>query len=371
MRVFDIQYKGGNPGGYIAVPDKYVFVFNPLYVEIWDIPSGFDKIEILFDYNGHGTAIPVSTFKEDSKARAKVYVSNILQTLFDYKDRRCINVHVNVSFRGDTLYDDEWTCIWGGITVGDRYNSVGVYSYNKGKPYYERNVVWFKDYPFNVTLFGDRTGTFLVSRDRRKALEVKPPFNEGNMVDLPVNTYGEFREQLTMTYIPNGVIETSTFDDTFDATFHNPNTLKNVTNVTVRDDKQGYYLRWIDRFGNLEYFLFVKGEKELHAKASDHYIEETSINTPLDFANLKRNIRVEGGHSIKCAAVNLNEELYAMVETIIISPVIDLYLGKREDGMEIWLPVTVSSESVMYNPNTILQDLEITINLPDINTQTL
>ena len=60
------------------------------------------------------------------------------------------------------------------------------------------------------------------------------------------------------------------------------------------------------------------------------------------------------------------------VESIISSPIVDLYMGKTKEGEELWQPVYVENGTYSYNTHHLsLRDFEITIKLPNRKTQSL
>ena len=74
---------------------------------------------------------------------------------------------------------------------------------------------------------------------------------------------------------------------------------------------------------------------------------------------------------MKCCAVNLPKDIYDYVVTILSAPIVDLYRGKDEFGEEIWQPVNIQSSTADYDPKKILNDLEFTFAIPDVNSQSL
>lgn len=136
--------------------------------------------------------------------------------------------------------------------------------------------------------------------------------------------------------------------------------------ITVEHDEcaNGVYLRWIDKHGFYQYWLFGYSQKEL---SSDEYGEKLYKDFESNGIGHYGVSRMQGmtmEQSEKLCASLVDEEYYDMLSTIIGSPIIDMYV----DG--IWMPVRVESTNLTKKTDH-LQDFEITILLPDIMTQRL
>lgn len=163
----------------------------------------------------------------------------------------------------------------------------------------------------------------------------------------------------------------SEFDRTFDYTFFRTGENVALINLQISHDTAGYYLRWVDRHGNLQYFLFTKGETQYKNKlATDKVLQDEAINGTY-FANIMRTRSLECTITMKCCAVNLPSDIFDYVVTVVSAPIVDLYLGKDDSGTEIWLPVNIQASTVKYIPKQTLNDLEFSFALPDVNAQSL
>ncbi len=162
----------------------------------------------------------------------------------------------------------------------------------------------------------------------------------------------------------------SVFDRTFDYTFYQEG--ENVThiNLHISNETAGHYLRWVDRHGNLQYFLFPMGDKEYKNKLGSNFVMQGDLNG-LFFANVVRTRNIECSVTHKCCAVNLSADIYEYVVTILTSPIVVLYSGTDENDIELWLPVNIQANTVTYSPKKILNNLEFSFALPDINAQSL
>ena len=166
-------------------------------------------------------------------------------------------------------------------------------------------------------------------------------------------------------------VKTSTFDMTFDYTFWMSNEMSTITELIIDYSTAGHYLRWIDRFGMFQYFLFVKGKETLKNKLGANKVVEDYSVAGMYFSNHERVTNIEATKTVKCCALNLAQEIYDYVSSIVTSPLIDLYVGKTRDGVEMWVPVNIVASNIDYDPHQILHDIEISFTMPAINAQIL
>lgn len=147
--------------------------------------------------------------------------------------------------------------------------------------------------------------------------------------------------------------------------------VKEVVNISTSDLQDGYYLRWIDRNGFLQYYLFRKGTSTTKSKASSDALQIERVYSGVNIGNLSRPLEISNTETMKCCAVNLTEDVLRYVKTITNAAIIDMYAGIDSNGIEVWLPVQIGDGNYTTDPNTRLSDYEITLNLPDGISQSL
>ena len=161
------------------------------------------------------------------------------------------------------------------------------------------------------------------------------------------------------------------FDDTFDYTFYQRGLSTHVVKLLVNEDTAGYYLRWIDPFGELQYYLFANGIVTQKNNLSSDTIVDMERVGPMDYPGHIRTSQVTTVRTCKCCAVSLRREIYEYVSSIVSAPIIDLYLGRSAGGREIWVPVNIVSASHDYDTTKPLNDLAITFTMPEYASQIL
>lgn len=461
-------------------PDEMCFAFNPNFIEIesgW--PSGVFTV-VVDKISGTASVATQSIKVSFYKGKCKIYLSRLFELMFDDpRNSRCVEVNVSVKIGTLLMFQFTTLVIWGNLAVGERFGNLGIYNRETDKKCYERNLIWFRKFPFTVSLFrynldveffgrydkgrysnnpiyqdtkvclfqkieklkpelpvlstatvqlpfqviyyavqkrfivlkgatyyakwtGDATEWFGSNSDYCDSsndfkprpdvtylLETDSGFARyrfmndelvycGMFTDLgfedipPASVFPNAKKSATIKYkISNEDRKMSVFDNTFDYTFFQTGENVALINLKISNDTAGHYLRWVDRHGNLQYFLFPMGEKEYKNKLGANSVMQNDDINGLYFANVVRTRNIECTVTHKCCAVNLSADIYEYVATILTSPIVDLYLGKDEHGVEIWLPVNIQANTVRYNPKKILNNLEFSFSIPDVNAQTL
>lgn len=470
-------------GDCVAIyPDEVCFAFNPNFIEVesaWTTAT----LTVTVSEKRNERLLNSQSIKASMRGgKVTIYLSRLFELMFeDPRTCRSIMAHVDVSIGNSLqLFNFDTLVVWGNLAVGERFGAYGVFNRDTNKKQFERSLVWFKNFPFNVSVFRyasdvsvygrydgrlygntplnlnlgnvayfhklDRVTNTLPSlsdvvlsspteiiyferlkrfvakngttyyrnwavNDAEKIgatsaycdvnnslkplgtknyifnadageqrykfisdeLQLIGPFSVVGFLDLDVRSlFPSAQNNATLKYkISDEDRLTSVFDTTFDYTFFQTGENTAIIKLAISDETAGFYLRWIDRQGNLQYYLFTKGQTTHKNKPGSDVVTEYSRVNGLYFANHARTRSFAATVTHKCCAVHLPQEVFDYVVTIITAPVVDLYCGKDANGVEIWQPVNIQSNSVNYNPQERLHDLEMSFNTPDINAQTL
>lgn len=385
-------------------PDDVVFAFNPLYVVIETAPVNVSLFMEVVS-NDVTRSIKVEVFN----GSARIYFSRILQLFFeDYKHFRTLDFTVSILRGNITLFSTSLLAIWGMLPLGGRYNAYGLFCHS-AKAEYERTRIWFKNFPFKVSMFSlNPDHTIVCMKDG-----IRTPYVPLSSVPstAPANVDGEWRgsdnkiyqfDTSTQKYFPEDVgngkeygifdinpalifpnakktallqigdrATPNVFDQTFDYTFYQNGLSTHIVNLIVSNETTGYYLRWIDSLGELQYFLFsnkVVTQKNTLSADSISDMEEVG---PMWFPEHVRRTQITSVRTCNCSAVSLSREIYEYVCSIVNAPIIDLYLGKSPGGREIWVPVNIVAASYDFDTTKPLNDLTIAFTLPEHKSQIL
>lgn len=457
-------------------PDEVCFAYNPNYVEIigsTEISSVVVEASIsLGSKELRKKEITVALYA----SRAKVYLSRLYEMMFEEPEvvrSFPIMIKIHSADKSVTYFSFVSIVIWGCLAPGERLNSFGVFNNIPNKPHFERNLIWFKNFPFCFSIFRMNGDTSIKGRyDRnsydtlgitarricsissideisspyvenigtsspssiiyfsaiRRLLAEKsgryfgtwsgyPTFSDSSMmvdaetnlpktnVDFQLSDKDGFewlyhfngadlvKSQLSQVngfiniypedYYPNARLSAtfamnvsstllSTFDHTFDYTFNGGLDESAVLiNLQVSHETEGFYLRWIDSQGNIQFFLFKKGTDSFKSSLSGTTVEVQKPVRNYYFPNLNRTMNINLSESHKCCAVHLANDIFDYVKTILTSPIIDLYIGKDRENNELWVPVTIEGGTVKYNHREQLHDVEISFQSPSYNAQSL
>lgn len=485
MQTGDISYTidGKKRSGVIECPDLWCFVFNPNYVVIrLDDDNVNDELTLTFSTEDKSYDVFVNLYKGE----AKVYISRVLQILIDDPEHhRTEVVHLSLSCGGEEMLNSYITfiAVWGGLRMGERFGTYGAFVYNGKNSSHVRNVIWFKEYPFYVSMFrADSSKEHASAKYDNNALETNGRIFRcridsvvtgllPNFQQLPIGpvlkdpeiilntTHGVvYAKEMTDTgtsvlikyykfWTASGVYgsssdynniigEVSVRDNTefefqgeivrwnsitkklekatvgnagdegifdlnpavsfplavakaqyniilenvssgiFNMNFNFPfpdmsKIIYETVNLWICNDRDGLYLRWIDRFGFIQFYLFVEGTSTVKAKASTNVVQVERSVSGINFGSLERTMEMTNTETRKCCAVNLPKDILEYVKTIVNAPIVDLYLGKNKGGTELWMPVSVADGSYTTDPDTMLSDYEITIQMPENISQSL
>lgn len=134
--------------------------------------------------------------------------------------------------------------------------------------------------------------------------------------------------------------------------------------VIEDDSEEGVYLRWIDRHGFYQYWLFQEGINESKSEEFGERLVDNFYGSQYGYYGVGRiqGKNMEG--SKKACAPLVSREVFYMLLSIHSSPLVDMYV----DGA--WVPVSIEAGAATDSGED-LQDFEITIVLPDIISQSL
>lgn len=389
---------------FIEFPDSVVFAFNPLYIVLKTVPV---NLTLTMDVvcNDVTRSIRVEVFN----GSARIFFSRILQLFFDdYKHFRTLNFTVALKLAGVTLFSTSLMAIWGSLSLGGRYNAYGLFRLN-GKAEYERTRIWFRNFPFKVSMFsvnkkptinclsdgivtpykslpniqtgvpsnvdgewGDSSGNIYqydASANEYFIEDVGNCYEQGIFDVNPAMIFPKAKKTASLRIGERGTA--NVFDGTFDYTFYQNGLSTHIVNLIISNDTGGYYLRWIDSCGELQYFLFsnkIVAQKNTLSADSISDMEEVG---PMWFSEHVRRTQITSVRTCHCSAVALPRNIYEYVATIVTAPIIDLYLGKSASGREIWVPVNIVAASYDFDTTKPLNDLTLSFTLPEYKSQTL
>lgn len=363
----------GIVNGTIQFPNGYCFVFNPNYIFV-ELGTNIPYVQVEIIDGTTSYSIACNLFKGGGRC----YISKLMELVFQYDHltKRSAEITMNVcALSGEKIVLASCTtiAIWGSMKVGDTFGCgkmEEITSSNHAR--FVREVRHYTGFPFKVSMFSPSADKPLKKKMGYQSEITEQETTKAGIFDIDLTSDNSIAETQYKIEVESETIK-STFTNVFDKTFTGSiyRYVDEIVKVRPHRDKEGYYLRWIDEYGFLEYWLFKKS-----TLINKNKLDSTSIETDVAvdgvyYPNHERTIHVENGRTFKCGAVNLTSGEYDTVATVLSSPHIDLFVGYSLEKEEIWLPINVVAGSYKKDETKELQDFELQITLPDTSSQTL
>lgn len=264
---------------------------------------------------------------------------------------------------GTTLAQCTFTifCLWGGLKAGERFNQ-------------HRLVTWFKNYPFTLGYYADQPQYVAAGVNSSPAtimtLDYKGYYNI--LIDDAMGG------QYMTFYDVIGTLAQTSFENTFDLTFYYTLDGTQVEKVRVKlvDESvnEGIYLRWVDRHGFWNYYLFKEGN-------GTRNVASQGLFNRNDLDNWEEIYHWQGGAGrrqnltrndvVPVCAPLVDSETFDMLQDVTTSPCVDMYLGLDEHDVPKWTAVTIEAGQYTKDVKKPEQDFLMNIVLPEIPIQQL
>lgn len=325
-------------GHTITYPDETCFAFNPQIITIDNLTGSV--IFYVGDY---------SDMREPISGRVSIDISEYLRSLlrFDYTTiPNSKSIHIRIDIDGPT-FEFYINVIWGAMNIGEVFNP-------------SRTVTMFRNFPSTISIYSNGEINVRYDAEEYTSVEVE----KTGLLHKDFSELFKEAKEFGMIKILNTPEAPSTFQYTFDRTFKPLPDDAVLIKVLFNDCTKGIYLRWLDRHGFLQYWLFQEGD--LTGQSSN---EGEQLN--VDYSNIKY---VYNGMSRyqgktyqttrKACATLVERETFNMLSSIHSSPIVDMYIDEN------WIPVNIVVGSFTDN-GADLQDFEIQITMPETITQML
>lgn len=320
------------------------FAFNPIRIFVNNYTV--DDSLIL---ESNGIKIEKEPYQETSTVTFEL--SAIAKSLFDrlqfYKiEENDTTLYKVLSFviknSSGTIYEGSIPVIWGALQIGETYTQ-------------NKTLTYFKGLPFTVPLYTEEE--VVLKENGIEYRTVGPGKLNINISDI--TSKGNIVIELFDEYLRK------TFDYTFDYTFGPqrvlvPRNLKIDINV-IDCYEDGIYLRWINKYGEYNYYLFQSSNQSITTKnnsiAYDSIFYSVSLTDNYHFGTGK-SIGKDIEENIKLYASLVDSITFDLLIGLIESPVIDMFLGYDADNKQNWISVSVA-EGTYVKGTSELQDFEL------------
>lgn len=157
----------GITNGTIQFPNAYCFVFNPNYV-FFELGTETSSVSVEITDGLSTYSVSCSLFKGSGRC----YISRLMELLFvnEYLETRSASVTINIksSNEGALISSSTTIAIWGSMKVGDTFGGGtmlnNLYSADNHAKFM-REVVWFKKFPFKVSMFSPSASKSLTLKE--------------------------------------------------------------------------------------------------------------------------------------------------------------------------------------------------------------
>lgn len=342
---------------------------NGLTITYPDLGFAFNPIRVLVEGLSQGGYIAIEAngikIEREAISTAKSIsfdLSAIAKSLFDRLEFHKIEMqdktlYKELEFR---VYDAESIkheqpigggkipILWGALQIGEKYTQNKVLTY-------------FRGYPF----------TFPLYIEKEILLEA---VNEQNDI-FPFGFLGKGKYNLTLNEIEAdkhikiksvSSSEYRIFDYTFDYTFgpqrvNAQNVIELDLNIKIADCvPDGIYLRWINKYGEYNYYLFQSSNETSVVKNRD--VEFNNVYHTTDLTSgyhqgIGKNIGKSIEQTKKLFAHLVDIEAASFLQHLVESPIVDMFLGYGENNTEMWVSVNIQ-EGTFVKSTASLQDFE-------------
>lgn len=342
----------------ITVPDRVTFAYNPCIIYVGGVGTG--KVTMyVYDEEGRSIAY-ISTYAINGSV--SVDISAYLRSVYSGKNKGTeafeTSAEVSVYVAGTTI---PFTVIYGSMHPGETFNP-------------SRNVRLWKAYPQKISVFLPDPSGYRVYTQADSASLVETLVYGWNKPMITQMGYSNASKSAQIVVRPkdNGVSE-STFTMEFDGTFSETkegegSTIVNITIDSTPQSDSDIFVRWLDKWGFWQYWLFKAGAIELADAVVGEAIAFLTGTTYPYYAS--RNIGRSLVKSVKVCAPSVTREEWDFLSTIKGSVNVSAY----DIVSQVWIPVSISAESHTWKrgmQEQHLQDYAMRIIYPTVQTQRL
>lgn len=323
------------------------FAFNPIRVFI---DNYINDDSIILESNN------IKIEREPINNSISFELSAIARSLFNRMDFYKIEEKDTSLFKTQTFtlsnadgifYAGSIPVIWGALQIGE------IYSQNK-------TLTYFKGFPFTLPLYIEQDIYIQYKADNGILQNIGLLEAGKHNIDI-TGISAKNKIQFRSFTIESYKIADYTFDYTFGPQRVDVYTSLDIT-VNITDcPNDGIYLRWINKYGEYNYYLFQGSN-----------ISSTTKNNSIAFDNvyyttdLTNNYHHGTGKSIgkdidrnqKLFAPLVDSQTYDMLIGLVESPVVDMFLGYNADNSQKWISVSVA-EGPFTKSTANLQDFEL------------
>jgi hypothetical protein len=340
-----------NNGINFFYPDNPCYVFNVAPVRA---VGTLDQLQLTISAGG-----TTYTVTYNVRNRITVDISEYLQSLFaglsmgqdiDYADTvnvselgKSVSITATALSGGTSVAQCSFTvfAVWGALMAGERLNAA-------------RKVTYFRGYPFSVGCYAPKSGEFYL--DDGEAVQLATV--QRGVYNIVIDSLDSDKARLLFSYDDGDIVAMDT-----------------VADIITEDvcDGRGIYLRWVDRHGIWNYWLFKQGNPTRNV-ASDGLWHRNNLDSWVPTYHWQgasgRRQSLTRNDVIPVCAPLVDSDTFDMLQDVTTSPYVDMYLG-MDGGEPKWTAVTIEAGQYTKDISKQEQDFLMNIVLPEIPIQSL
>lgn len=339
----------------MTIPDEVAFAFNPYLVSITGMSNSDTAYVQVHDDTGNQIEQIASIKMDAYNGKASVDISAYLRRFSDTKGTGVFStmkyMEVYVLINGTAIVSRaSMRIVYGAMFPGEVFNP-------------SRRVKLWRSYPQIVSFYHPGNAKVYIQNDDSEPTLWKTTTSAAISNYTPPS--GEFlRSGQIVVYASQS--NSSTFTMQFDGTF----TGDDATIINIDVDRRPQcddhiFLRWLDKLGFWQYWLFAIGQTEISDAVVGEAVAFLTGTTYPYYAS--RNIGKNLVKSVTVCAANVTKEEWEMISSIKGSVNVCAY----DTSSKTWLPVNVSASTNVWKRGAYLQDFLIKVIYPTMQTQRL
>lgn len=332
-------------GHTITYPDEICFAFNPQIVTV-------DRVANDVSFRVGTYYSPVDK-RSPIDGKVSIDISEYIKAWMGVSstvipDHYSLGLSIIID---DQTFNTTLKPIWGAMNIGEVFNP-------------SRTVTMFRKFPFTITTFVANVASADNVFYRYDDKGYKPVSVSNGLRHLGFNEEFKEAKDFGMIKILNTPEAPSTFQYTFDRTFKPLPDDAVFIKVLFNDCDKGIYLRWLDRHGFLQYWLFQEGDLTGQSSYEGEQLNVDYNDIKYAYNGMSRYQGKTYQTTRKACATFADRRIFKMLSTIHSSPIVDMYIDEN------WVPVNIVAGSFTDN-GANLQDFEIQITMPKTIIQML
>lgn len=338
----------------ITYLDEIWFIFNPAVVEVKTNATAVVKIMIGREQNVWLYTDTRNTYNNAVKCDVSEYM-RLVAEVDPTSGESGADIYFKIEVNGEEVFTFSTFAIWGVLSYGDIWNKVlrkdrKVTWYKSLLPYQLINI--FYDYDDKISVRYDNDTTF-----ETVAVGAKPIFAVRELME-------EFPEAQKQISIRVGKDDVSVFDATFGETFTPLAEDTSTITIDINDCTEGALLRWVDRYGILQHYLFsVANEQYKHSDEGEELYQNYTYGTVVMTGATRPQYKTVQ-KQIKAGVPLADGDTLNMLLSLLQAVYVEMLVGGT------FVPVRLSTGTNTVTKDN-LQDFEITILMPESKSQIL